>query len=178
MTGSLIPYGHSRPKVGNRVFLASTAVLIGDVEAGDDSSFWFQVTARGDVNYIRVGENSNIQDASTLHVTTERFPLIIGNGSTLGHGVIAHGCTIGNNCLIGIGARVLDGAVVEEGSVVGAGAVVTPGTRIPGGHLAIGIPAKPVRELREEEVALIRHTAKHYVNLKNIYLEQTLRDGY
>jgi carbonic anhydrase/acetyltransferase-like protein (isoleucine patch superfamily) len=170
MNLNLLSFKGRLPELGDGVFLAPTSVLIGDVVVGEDTSFWFQVTARGDVNHIRIGSRSNIQDSSTLHVTTERFPLIIGNGVTLGHGVIAHGCEIGDNCLIGIGSRILDGAVIEEGSIVGAGAVVTPGTRIPSGCLALGIPAKSVRELTGEEVDLIHHTSEHYVRLKNIYI--------
>ncbi len=174
---NLLPYGNTLPEIGNGVFLAPSAVLIGDVSAGLDASFWFQVVVRGDVNYIRIGDRTNVQDSSTLHVTTQKHPLVIGNGVTVGHGVIAHGCRVEDDCLLGIGSRILDGAVIERGSIVGAGSVVTPGSRIPAGHLALGIPAKPVRLLNEDEKELITMTAENYIKLKNIYLEQTDRDN-
>ncbi len=167
----ILPYGGTLPQLGKGVFLAPTACLIGDIIVGDDSSFWFNVTVRGDVNYIRVGERTNIQDGSVLHVTSKKFPLFIGNGVTGGHSVVLHGCEVMDGCLIGIGARILDGAVIEKESIVGAGAVVSPGTRIPGGHLALGIPAKVVRPLKDEEFELINRTAEHYINLKNEYLK-------
>jgi carbonic anhydrase/acetyltransferase-like protein (isoleucine patch superfamily) len=160
----ILPYGGTLPQLGEGVFLAPTACLIGDIIVGDDSSFWFNVTVRGDVNYIRVGERTNIQDGSVLHVTSKKYPLFIGNGVTGGHSVVLHGCEIMDDCLIGIGARILDGAVIEKESIVGAGAVVSPGT-------ALGIPAKVVRPLKDEEFELINRTAEHYIVLKNEYLK-------
>lgn len=170
LRGGVLPYRGTEPKLGERVFLAPTACLIGDIVVGHDSSFWFNVTARGDVNYIRVGDRTNIQDGSVLHVTSKKFPLIIGSGVTGGHSVVLHGCEIMDDCLIGIGARVLDGAVIEKESIVGAGAVVSPGTLIPSGHLALGVPAKVLRPLKEEEFELIRRTTEHYIKLKDEYL--------
>jgi len=166
----IMPYRGVLPKLGERVYVAPTASLIGDMTAGDDCSFWFNVTARGDVNYIRIGEGTNIQDGSVLHVTSEKFPLFIGSGVTVGHAVVLHGCEIADGCLIGIGARVLDGAIVESGSLVGAGAVVAPGMRIPEGHLALGVPARVIRPLKDEEFGLIHRTAERYIELKNEYL--------
>jgi len=171
---NILPYRKVLPIIGERVFLAQSAVLIGDVSVGSDSSFWFQVVARGDVNSITIGDGTNIQDGSTLHVTTGKHPLVIGSGVTLGHGVIAHGCRVEDHCLLGIGSRILDGAVIETGSIVGAGSIVTQGSRIPSGHLALGIPAKPVRPLKEDEKELIARTADNYVKLKDIYLDSEM----
>ncbi len=170
LSDGIIAYRGILPRLGERVFVAPSARLAGDLTAGDDCSFWFNVTARGDVNYIRIGNGTNIQDGCVLHVTTERFPLVVGSGVTAGHSVVLHGCEVGDGCLIGIGARVLDGAVVESGSMVGAGAVVPPGMLIPEGQLALGVPAKVVRPLRDEEFELINRTAERYIMLKNEYL--------
>jgi carbonic anhydrase/acetyltransferase-like protein (isoleucine patch superfamily) len=158
------------PKLGERVFLAPSAHLAGDVEVGDDSSFWFHTAARGDVNSIRIGARTNVQDGAVLHVTHERFPLAIGDDVVIGHGAIVHGCTLESGCLVGIGARVLDGAVVESGAQVGAGAVVTPGTRVPAGKLVLGVPAKVVRALSDAERNEIATIAGRYVRLKDEYI--------
>lgn len=163
------PFGTTAPRVGQRVFLAPTAFVTGDVELGDDVSFWFHTVARGDVNWIRIGERTNVQDGSVLHVTHETHPLVIGREVVVGHQVVLHGCTIEDGALIGIGARVLDGAVVEQGAQVGAGAVVTPGHRIPAGYLALGVPARAVRPLDEAERRTIREIAERYVDLKEHY---------
>jgi len=159
------------PRLGRRVFLAPTAVVTGDVELGDDVSFWFHTVARGDVNWIRIGPRTNVQDAAVLHVTHETHPLVLGAGVVVAHAAVLHGCTIEDGALIGIGARVLDGAVVERGAQVGAGAVVTPGHRVPAGHLALGIPARVVRPLSAEETAAIGAIAERYVVLKDRYRE-------
>ncbi|MDF1526005.1 MAG: gamma carbonic anhydrase family protein [bacterium] len=170
----IFPHLEKKPVFGSDVFIAPSATIIGDVETGDDASFWFGVVVRGDVNWIRIGSGTNIQDGGKLHVTTDRFPLTIGDRVSVGHGAIIHGCTIGDDCLIGIGAAVLDGASIGSGSVVAAGALVTEGARIPGGHLAMGIPARVVRPVREEETQRILLTAQHYVNLKNSYLKSNI----
>lgn len=166
-----IALGTSRPRIGARVFLAPGAVITGDVTLGDDVSFWFHTVARGDVNWISIGDRTNVQDSTVLHVTHETHPLDIGCDVVIGHQVVLHGCTIRDGALIGIGARVLDGAVVEEGAQVGAGAVVAPGHVVPAGHLALGVPAKVVRELRPEESETIREIAARYVRLKERYRE-------
>lgn len=163
------PFRDTAPRLGARVFLAPTAVVTGDVELGDDVSFWFHTAARGDVNWMRIGPRTNVQDGTVLHVTHETHPLVIGAGVVVGHAAVLHGCTIEDGALIGIGARVLDGAVVERGAQVGAGAVVTPGTRVPAGHLALGVPAKPVRPLTDEESRAIEEIAARYVALKERY---------
>jgi carbonic anhydrase/acetyltransferase-like protein (isoleucine patch superfamily) len=163
------PYQGALPKLGARVFVAPGAYVVGDVELGDDVSFWFHTVARGDVNFIRIGARTNIQDGTVLHVGHVHHPLIIGEGVVVGHSAVVHGCTVEDGALIGIGARVLDGAVVERGAMVGAGAVVAPGHRIPAGHLALGIPARPVRSLTAEETRGIAETAERYAELKEQY---------
>jgi len=165
------------PRLGERVFLAPTAHLSGDVEVGDDSSFWFSTAARGDVHRIRVGARTNVQDGAVLHVTHETHPLAIGDDVVIAHGAIVHGCTLESGCLVGIGARVLDGAVVESGAMVAAGALVTPGQTVPGGTLALGSPAKIVRPLSEAEQEEIVAIANRYVGVKESYREELGR-GY
>jgi len=165
------PHLEKKPIFGRAVFLAPSATVIGDVETGDDVSFWFDVVARGDVNWIRIGSGSNIQDGSKLHVTTDKFPLTIGDRVSIAHGAIVHGCTIGDDCLIGIGAMALDGSTVGAGSIVAAGALVPEGATIPEGHLAMGIPAKVVRAVNDEEKQRIHRTAEHYIKLKDSYLK-------
>ncbi len=166
------PYQGKLPRLGERVFLAPSAHLAGDLEAGDDCSFWFHVAARGDVHRIRIGARTNVQDGTVLHVTHQTHPLTIGDDVVIGHSTMIHGCTLESGCLIGIGARVLDGAVIESGAQVGAGAVVTPGTRIPSGMLAVGIPARVVRPLSDSERDGIAGIAARYVGVKDRYLAE------
>src|SRR6478672_13113777 len=170
------PYRERWPVLGARVFLAPHVHVVGDVTLGDDVSFWFGAAARGDVNSIRVGARTNIQDGAVLHVTHERHPLVIGAGVVVGHQAVLHGCTVEDGALIGIGARVLDGAVVERGAQIGAGAVVAPGHRITAGHLALGIPARTARPLTEEEIQRIAETVDRYAALKEEY-RRTLGSG-
>ena len=170
-------YRGRSPRLGKRVFVAPSADLAGELTAGDDCSFWFHTAARGDVNWIRIGDRTNVQDGTILHVTHERFPLEIGSDVVIGHSCMIHGCTLEDGCLVGIGARVLDGARVETGAQVGAGAVVAPGFRVPAGHLVLGVPARVARPLREEEVATIREIAARYVGVKDDYLAE-LGPGY
>lgn len=165
-------YRGKRPQLGERVYLAPSAELAGDIRIGDDVSFWFHTAARGDVHWIEIGARTNIQDGAVLHVTHERHPLSIGAGVVVGHHAVLHGCTVEDGALIGIGARVLDGAVVEAGAQVGAGALVAPGHRVPAGHLVLGIPARPVRELNEAERAEIAAIRERYVALKDRYLQE------
>jgi gamma-carbonic anhydrase len=165
----IYPYRGVHPRLGEGAFVAPGAVVVGDVELGDHVSFWFQTAARGDVNWIRIGERTNIQDGTVLHVTHEEFPLTIGPGVVVGHSAMLHGCTVEAGALIGIGARVLDGAIVESGAQVGAGAVVAPGHRVPAGHLALGVPARVVRPLTEAESARIPAIVERYVRLAAEY---------
>ncbi len=163
------PYRGVLPRLGRRVFLAPSATVVGDVETGDDVSFWFASVARGDVHRIRIGDATNVQDGAVLHVTHRTHPLAIGSRVVIGHGAILHGCTVADGALVGIGARVLDGAVVEAGAQVGAGALVAPGHRVPAGHLALGVPARVARPLTEEEAERIGQIAERYVKLKERY---------
>ncbi|MBM4327718.1 MAG: gamma carbonic anhydrase family protein [Deltaproteobacteria bacterium] len=152
-------YKGMRPKLGKNVFLAPGVILLGDVEIGDNSNLWFYTVARGDVNSITIGQETNIQDHCMLHVTFRRWPLRLGNRVVVGHRAALHGCAIHDDVLVGIGALVLDGAVVEHGAIVAAGAVVAPGTIIPANRVAVGIPARPTREAGEED------RATHQANL-------------
>jgi carbonic anhydrase/acetyltransferase-like protein (isoleucine patch superfamily) len=169
------PFRTIQPRLGARVFVDPSAVVIGRVTLGDDVSVWPTTVIRGDVNDIRIGARSNIQDGSVLHVCSpypekpEGIPLVIGEDVTVGHGCILHACTIGNFCLIGMGATVLDGAVLEDCVFIGAGAVVTPGKRLTRG-LYLGSPARRARDLTDREIAELHESAEHYVELKNEYL--------
>jgi carbonic anhydrase/acetyltransferase-like protein (isoleucine patch superfamily) len=158
-----------RPQVHPSAFIADNAMVIGDVELGEGVNVWFYSLLRGDVHSIRVGAGCNIQDGCILHVARERFPLILEENVVLGHRVTVHGCRIGKGALIGIGATVLNGAQVGEEAIVGAGSVVTPGAVIPPRTLALGIPAKPARDLTEKDIAMIRHTRESYAELMQIY---------
>ena len=163
------PFRDKRPQLADGVFLAPSAVRTGDIEVGEHVSFWFHTVARGDVNWIRVGAGSNIQDGSVLHVSYRQFALTIGERVTVGHGAIVHGCTLEDCCLVGMGATILDGAVVESEAQVAAGALVPPGKRIPAGHLAVGVPAKVVRPLTDEELAKNAEGVDRYQSLKEDY---------
>lgn len=158
------------PRLGARVFVAENATLIGDVTLGDDASVWYGTVLRGDVHRIRVGARSNIQDNCTLHVTHGTHPLEIAEEVTIGHGVVAHGCTIERAALIGMGSRVLDGAHIGELALVGAGALVAEGTKIPPRTLAVGIPARVKRDLTSDEIARLEGSWRHYVEYKDRYL--------
>jgi len=164
------PFQKSQPRLGERVFVAENATVIGDVALGDDSSVWFGAVIRGDVHRIRIGARTNIQDNCTLHVTTGTHAVSIGDEVTMGHGVIAHGCTIERGALIGMGSRVLDGALIGEQALVGAGALVSEGMRVPARTLVVGVPARVKRELTPEELARLEESWKHYVELKEAYL--------
>ena len=163
------PYKGIHPKLHPTVFVVETAVIIGDVEIGEYSSIWFNAVVRGDVHYIRIGDRTNIQDLCMLHVTKDTHPLILGNDITVGHSVTLHGCTIKDRCLIGMGTTILDGAMVGEDCIIGAGALVTEGAVIPPGTLAIGMPAKPKRDLTEKEIARIRQSAQNYIGYARTY---------
>jgi carbonic anhydrase/acetyltransferase-like protein (isoleucine patch superfamily) len=158
------------PQVAPTAFVEASAQLIGDVSIGAHSSVWFNCVLRGDVYHIRVGDYSNIQDGTIIHVTSGRFATIIGNRVTVGHGVVLHGCTVGDNCLVGIGSIVLDDVTIGEGSLIAAGSLVTPGTVIPPRSLVMGSPAKVRRAVSDEEAARIDMHWQHYVEYKDAYL--------
>lgn len=165
----IVPFRGKAPVVAAEVYLAPNAVVIGDVEIGAEASVWFHAVVRADVERIRIGPRTNIQDNATIHVTRDRWPTVIGVGVTIAHGAVLHGCTIGDYCLIGIGAVVLDGAEIGAESLVGAGALVVPGTRVPPRSCVLGSPAKCTRPLRPEEIAHLHASADHYVGYAREY---------
>ncbi len=186
---SLFIFNHSRiymihnyknftPKLGKNTWVAESADVIGDVEIGDECSIWFGAIVRGDVHYIRIGDRTNIQDLSMIHVThykkerkaDDGNPTVIGNDVTIGHRVMLHGCTIEDACLIGMSATILDGAVIGKESIVGAGSLVTKNKIFPPRSLIVGSPAKVTRELTDEEVKELYASAKRYVKFKNEYV--------
>lgn len=164
------PFLLKNPQLGEGVYISPGAVVIGAVKLGNHSSVWFNSVARGDVNEIIVGENTNIQDLSMLHVTEENG-LYIGKNVTVGHNVTLHACTVADHCLIGMGAVVLDGSSIGENSLVAAGSVVPPNKKFPGGVLIRGNPGVVIRDLRPEELDQYGNHYKSYVNYKNQYLE-------
>jgi carbonic anhydrase/acetyltransferase-like protein (isoleucine patch superfamily) len=161
-------YKGARPTLGARVFVDVSAQVIGDVELGDDASVWMNAVVRGDVNRIRVGARSNVQDNCVVHVTS-RHPTIVGEGVTVAHSVTLHGCTVEPRCLIGIGALVLNGAVIGEESIVAAGTLVPEGMQVPPRCLVMGVPATVRRQVREDERTGLRAYAENYVGYKETY---------
>ena len=163
-------YKGKRPKLGERVYVADGAQIVGDVEIGDHSSVWYNCVIRGDVHYVRIGKYTNIQDGSIGHTMRDACPLILKDHVTVGHGAVLHGCTIESHCLIGMRVTILNDAVVGEHSIVGAGALITERTVIPPRSLVLGMPAKVTRELTDEEAAGIDEYAKRYYEYKETYL--------
>lgn len=160
--------GHS-PQLGTSVFTVDSAEIIGDVVIGDYSSIWFNVVIRGDVNYIRIGSRTNVQDGTVIHVDHSRYPTHIGDDVTIGHNVTLHGCNIGDRCLIGMGAVVMDNVTIENDAMVGAGALVPPGTVIPSGSLFMGSPAKFKRKLTQKELDHLKQSAQNYIKYAENY---------
>jgi len=158
-----------RPRIHESAWIAPGAVVVGDVEIGADSSVWYAAVVRGDVESVRIGARSNLQDGSVVHVTAGRFSTQIGNDVTVGHRSVVHGCVVEDGALIGIGAIVLDGAHVGAGALVGAGAVVTPGSKIEARGLAIGTPARVVRTISDEEFELQLARTRTYVETARIH---------
>ncbi len=158
----ILPFGGTSPRIAPTTWVAPGAIVVGDVEIGEGSSVWFQTVVRGDVNRIRIGARTNLQDLSMVHVTGGSHPTVIGDDVTVGHRVVLHGCTVRDRCLVGIGAIVLDGAVVEEEAMVGAGALVPPGMVVPSGKLVLGAPARVKRDLTAEERASFLSSAARY----------------
>jgi gamma-carbonic anhydrase len=169
------PFEGKTPKVDASAFIAENAVLVGDIEIGKNSSVWYGVAVRADINHVRIGADTNIQENTVIHVDLNDRGLgdcatVIGDRVTVGHGAILHGCKIGNDCLIGMGAIVLSGAKVGVGSVVAAGALVREGQQIPPHSLVMGMPAQVKRTLGEPELELVRKSAQHYVDLAKEYI--------
>lgn len=157
------------PKIHESVFVAKSADVVGNVSIEKDCSIWFGVVIRGDMNKIAIGEGTNIQDNSILHISKEESPLEIGNFVTIGHGAILHGCKIGNNSLIGMGSTILDNAEIGEFTIVGAGSLITKNKKIPNGVLCMGRPAKVIRNLTEKERESIKLNAQEYVSISKEY---------
>ncbi|KHT42118.1 gamma carbonic anhydrase family protein [Vibrio sinaloensis] len=175
---SLRSYKGISPQIGERVYIDSSSVLVGDIKIGNDSSIWPLVAARGDVNHIQIGDRTNVQDGSVLHVTHKNkenpngYPLVIGNDVTIGHKVMLHGCTIKDRVLVGMGAIVLDAAIIEEEVMIGAGSLVPPGKRLESGYLYVGSPVKQARPLNDKERAFLQKSADNYVQNKEDYLHE------
>lgn len=164
-------FGAARPRLHASVWVAPGAAVIGDVEIGEDSSVFFGSVLRGDVERIRIGERTNIQDQATLHVTADRHPTLLGNEITVGHRAVVHGCRVGDGALIGIGAIVLDGAEIGKNALVAAGAVVRPGQIVEAATLVAGVPARSIRPLRPEEIELQRARTLRYVETARLHAE-------
>ena len=165
----IMPYKGIMPKIHESAFIAPGAVVIGDVEIGAETNVWFGCVIRGDVNTIRIGERTNIQDGTVIHVTRKTGPTKIGSGITIGHSVLLHACTLEDECFIGMHSTVMDMAVVESGGMVAAAALVAPNKRIPKGQIWAGNPAKFMREMKEEEKAYIKISADNYCKLAREY---------
>ncbi len=160
------------PRIADSAYIDASAQVIGDVVVGERSSVWLNVAIRGDVNYIRIGDETSVQDNSVLHVDHDKYPCIVGNRVTVGHSVVLHGCVVEDEALIGIGAIVLNGARIGCGAVVAAGALVPEGMEIPPNALAMGAPAKVRREVSEEERARFRKNCENYVKITAVYKEE------
>ncbi|WGW00430.1 gamma carbonic anhydrase family protein [Vibrio sp. YMD68] len=175
---SIRSYKGISPQIGDRVYIDSSSVLVGDIKIGDDSSIWPLVAARGDVNHIHIGQRSNVQDGSVLHVTHKNaenpsgYPLIIGNDVTIGHKVMLHGCTIHDRVLVGMGAIVLDGVVIQDEVMIGAGSLVPPNKVLESGYLYVGSPVKQARPLTDKERAFLQKSSDNYVQNKNDYINE------
>ena len=171
------------PKLGNNVFVDPTALVIGDVDIGDDSSIWPLVVIRGDMHKIKIGARTSIQDGSILHIThagpynTNGFPLTIGSDVTVGHKALLHGCTVKDKVLVGMGAIVMDGAIIEEEVILAAGSIVPPGKVLESGYLYRGSPAKQTRPLSDKEKSFFSYTANNYVKLKNEHIKDLTEQG-
>lgn len=167
---SLLSFKNKVPKINSDCFIAPNSMVIGDVEIDSQSSVWFGTVLRGDVFQIKIGSNTNVQDNSVVHVTTNKYPTIIGNNVTIGHSVTLHGCSISNNTLVGIGSIVMDQCELGEWSILAAGSVLKPKTIIPSGKLWGGLPAKEIRDISESEKEWIEELSNNYVELSKQYL--------
>ncbi len=174
---NLRDFDGKRPVIGARCWVDPSAVVIGDVAIGDESSVWPMTVIRGDIHRIRIGRRTSVQDGSVLHVTHDGpfnpggYPLTVGDEVTIGHQVTLHGCTLGNRILVGMGAILMDGVSVEDEVIIAAGSLVPPGKTLESGQLYVGRPAKPVRALTDEERGFFTYTAQRYVDLGRAYLE-------
>src|SRR4030095_803068 len=169
----VIEQGGRRPQLGEKVFIAPGAYVIGEVSVGEGSGIWFNTVIRGDVNWIKIGKRTNIQDLSVIHVDSGGWPTTIGDDVTVGHRVILHGCTLADRVLIGMGSTVMNGVKIGEDAIVGAGSLITENTVIPPRTLSLGSPCKVKRDLTEGEVQLLKLSALHYAELAEKYLKET-----
>ncbi|HLI13396.1 MAG TPA: gamma carbonic anhydrase family protein [Alphaproteobacteria bacterium] len=174
MAGLVLPFKGKHPRIATDAFVAPTVTIIGDVEIGPGASIWFGCVLRGDVNFIRVGRDTNIQDGTVIHVNSDRdgeggMPTVIGDGVVIGHCCLIHACTLEDSCFIGMRASVMDRVVVEKNAMVAGGAVVTPGKRVKSGQLWGGYPARYLRDLSDDDRAETRYIAAHYRELAAQY---------
>lgn len=167
---TIIPFGPKSPRIHKSVFVAEGARIIGDVEIGEDSSVWFNTVIRADVNYIRIGKSTNIQDNCVLHVTQAKYPCVIGSHVTVGHSAVVHACTVDDFCLIGMGAIILDNAVIGRHSLVAAGSLILEHFRVPEGSLVAGVPARVKRPLLPDEKDHLELSARNYVDYAKAHL--------
>lgn len=180
MSDAVRSYLHYSPQLGQRVMIDPSSVVIGNVELADDVSIWPLVAIRGDVNAVKIGARSNIQDGSVLHVTHKSdhnpagYPLLIGEDVTVGHKAMLHGCAIGNRVLVGMGSILLDGAIIEDDVMIGAGSLVTPGKRLASGYLYMGSPARQIRPLNTAELEGLLYSSNNYVRWKDEYLSEDI----
>jgi len=174
----ILQYQNISPKIHETVLIAEGAHIIGDVEIGQDSSIWFNTVVRGDVNYIRIGERTNIQDLTMVHVTYRKYPTFIGNDISIGHSAVIHGCTIKDFVVIGMGAKILDNALINSNSFIAAGSVVKEKFEVPEGTLVAGVPARIVRDLRPEELEKIKQNAKNYLFYVQQYKKFNKNKGF
>lgn len=171
-------YHNITPILGSKVYVDETAVLVGDITLGSDSSIWPLVAARGDVNKITIGKRTNVQDGTVLHVTRKSSnnpdgnPLVIGDDVTVGHKCMLHGCSLGNRILVGMGAIIMDGAIIEDDVFIGAGSLVPPNKVLKSGYLYVGNPVKQARVLKESEAKFLKQSAINYVELKEEYIAE------
>lgn len=174
----LKPFQGTSPTLHKGAYVEDSAVLYGDIEIGEDASVWPLVAGRGDVNYIKIGARTNVQDGSILHVSRasaaypDGFPLIIGEDVTVGHQCMLHGCVIGDRVLVGMGSVVLDGVHIQDDVFIGAGSVVPPGKVLESGYLYVGNPAVQKRPLKDSEISFLKKSAEHYVLLKDAYIAE------
>jgi len=165
----ILPYLGTYPKIDESVFICEGVQIIGDVVLAKDVNVWFNSVIRGDVNYIRIGERTNIQDGCLLHVTYKKYPLNIGKDVSIGHGAILHGCTVKDYVLIGMGAKLLDNCTVNSNSLIAAGALVKENFVVPEGVLVAGLPGKIIRDLTEEEIQMVKERSRSYLTYVNNY---------
>ncbi|NQV47615.1 MAG: gamma carbonic anhydrase family protein [Rhodospirillaceae bacterium] len=172
MTGFIFPYKGIGPSIAEDAFIAPNATIVGDVEIGAQSGIWFNCVLRGDVNIMRIGARTNIQDGTIIHVASKTQGTFVGDDVTIGHMALIHACTLEDGCFIGMNATIMDTARVESGAMVAAGALLTPGKVVPSGQLWAGTPAAYVRDLKDSDLDMIRYTAPHYVKLAAEYKKE------